>query len=529
MNSIHLHGRHTPRRMLEVSAVAAAAATVLAACTSQSSTASGNGGRPTLKMAVVFLPSSLDPAKGIDAVFSFVETLTQVDDKGQAVPLLLAKAPERKDAKTWVLTLRKGVTFQNGTTATAKIVAAALNRDVKLGDQAKAELPGAVFTATGDDQVTVTTPQPQTRLPFALADRAFGIYDEPVVAKAGSALDALAGKGVFTAPYAVTAFKANGMRLTAYNKYWQGKPALSGVQVTHVADGQARVAAVESGQVDIADGANAPDVVETLKGRSDVALKLSDVPLNILKLYFNPSAGALKDTSVRQALAYGLNYTELATKFTGGVGEATSGLLPNGYPLAVPIQENDAAKAATLLDAAGWKTGSGGIRTKGGTQLAVNLLIYNERPVFKPLSIGIQSELRKIGVKVNIVTQPFDFKMYDDASKWNLALYNDYSLSPNGMPDAYLGSCLGSKGSGNHWHIADPALDQLLATLPTATTQAQRKTGLTAVQSHVWNHGYVSAVAFVKDGAVVAKNWSTYTPGSGYQQQEWTWKTAPSS
>jgi ABC-type oligopeptide transport system substrate-binding subunit len=69
-----------PRRML--AAAAAVGATTLAACTSPSSTASGSGGRPTLKMAAVFLPSSLDPAKGIDAVFSFVETLTQVDDKG---------------------------------------------------------------------------------------------------------------------------------------------------------------------------------------------------------------------------------------------------------------------------------------------------------------------------------------------------------------------------------------------------------------------------------------------------------------
>lgn len=529
MNSNPPYRSRRSRRMLTAAAVATAAATVLAACTSPSSTTSGSGGRGTLKVAAVFLPTSLDPAKGIDAVFSFVETLTQVNDKGEAEPFLLSKAPERKDAKTWVLTLRSGVTFQNGHAATAKIVAAALNRDVKLGEQAKTELPGAVFTATGDDQITVTTPQPQNLLPYALADRAFGIYDEPVVAKAGTALNALAGKGVFTAPYAITAFNANAMKLTAYDKYWQGKPALSGVQVTHVADGQARVAAVESGQVDIADGANAPDAVEAIKGRSDLKLKLSDVPLLTLKLYFNPSTGVLKDTSVRQALAYGLDYTQLATKFTSGVGEATHSLLPDDYPLSVATQTTDTAKAAKLLDAAGWKTGSDEIRVKDGKKLTVNVLSYNERPVFKPLSIGIQSQLKKIGVNVNIVTQPYDDKMYDDASKWDLALYNDYSLAPNGVPDTYLGTFLGSKGSGNHWHIADTTLDSLLTTLTTATTEAQRKTDLAAVQKYVWNHAYVSAVAFVKDGAAVGKNWSTYTPGSGYQQQEWTWKTAPSS
>jgi peptide/nickel transport system substrate-binding protein len=514
------------RSRLRMVAAAAAGASVLAACTSPASMSAS--GPATLKLAALFLPSSLDPAKGIDAIFAFVETLTHVDDRGNVVPFLLTKAPERTDAKHWILTLRKGVTFQDGHPMTAGVVAAALNREMKLSDEAKTELPGAVFTATGDDRVTVATPVPENLLPGALADPAFAVYDEPVVTAAGTLADALVGKGVFTAPYAITAFSENAMKLTAYANYWQGKPALSGVQITHVPDGQARVAAVESGQVDIADGANAPEVLAAVKGHNDVKVRLSDVPLDILKLYLNPSTGPLKDTAVRQALALGLDYNQLATEFTGGVGEATSGLLPNGYPMSVPVQRTDPARAATLLDAAGWKAGPDGIRAKNGQKLTVNLLIYNERPVFKPLSIGIQSMLKKIGVGVNIITQPFDYKMYD-ATKWNLALYNDYSLAPSGIPDTYMGTYLGSKGSGNYWHIADDTLDGLLAKLSRATTEPQRKAGIAAVETYVWDHAYVSAVAFVKDAAVVGKNWSTYTPDVGYQQQSWTWTTAPAS
>lgn len=520
----------SPRRRRRVAGVAIAAivgASALAACGS-SATAS-SGGRPVLRVAAVFLPSFLDPAKGIDAVFSFVETLTQVNDQGQAVPFLLAAAPRQQDPTHWMVTLRSGVSFQDGHAMTAQIVAAAMNREVAQSDQAKSELPGAVFTATGAEEITVTTAKPEALLPYDLADRAFAVYDEPVLAAAGSAPNALANKGVFTAPYAITSFTEQGMTLASYDNYWQGKPALGGVRVSYVPDGQARLAAVESGQVDIADSANEPDIVTALKGRSDVKLKLSDVPLLMLKLYLNPASAPLNDTSVRRALALALDYRSLATQFTNGVGEVATSLLPSSYPLATPVQTTNVAQAKQLLDTAGWTTGADGTRSKNGKPLTITLLSYNERPVFKPLSIGIQSMLKQIGVTVNIVTQPFDYKMYDDPNSWNMALYNDYSISPTGSPDSYFGTYLSSNSSGNYWHISDSTLDGLLATLAAATTPAARTAAAAAVQHYGWDHAYVAAVAFVKDGAVVSKNWANYVPGSGYQQQEWTWQIAPSS
>lgn len=523
------------RRRLYGAAAAAAAGTLLAACGTSTSTSTstsataGSGSRPTLKIAAVFLPSSLDPAKGIDAVFSFAETLTQTNDQGQAVPLLLASAPTRQRPTTWLLTLRSGVTFQDGHAMTADIVAAAMNREMKLSSEAQSDLPGAVFTASGANQVTVTTPTQQNLLPYALADRAFAVYDEPVVAAAGTASAALANKGVFTAPYAITSFTEKGMTLTSYDKYWQGTPKLAGVQVTYVANAQTRLAAVESGQVDVADGANNPDIVEALKGRSDVKLNLSDEPLLTLKLYFNPTTGPFTDTSVRHAVALALDYSSLATQYTAGTGSPADSLLPASLAQHVTSQRTDTAQAAALLDAAGWKAGADGIRSKDGKQLALNLLIYNERPVFKPLSIGIKTQLAKIGVTVNIIAQPFSYTMYDNAGSWNLALYNDYSISPTGVPDSYMSTYLATGGSGNHWHISDPALDALLASVAHATSEADRKTYLAQIQHYVFDHGYLADVAFVRDGYVVNKQWSSFAADAGFQQQEWTWQTAPSS
>jgi peptide/nickel transport system substrate-binding protein len=507
--------------------LAMAAVLTAAGCTSGTSgTAAAGGGRPTLKVAAIYMPSAIDPAKGIDALFSFVETLTKVNDQGVVTPFLLTALPTRTDSTHWVLTLKPGVTFQDGHPMDAATVAAGMNRGVKLSDDGKASLPGAVFSATGPLQITVDTGTAQPLLPYTLTDPAFAVYDEPVVAAAGTAPDALAGKGVFTAPYAITSFTARGMDLTSYDKYWQGKPALSGVKVTYVADALARAAAVESGQADMADGANAPDVVQAVSGRTDVSLKLSDVPVVRDALYFNPSTGPFTDVNVRRAVAMALNYSDLGSKFTGGIGGPATGLTPSSNALAAPTQKTDAAQAGQLLDAAGWTVGGDGVRSKDGQRLSLALLIYNERPEMKPLSIGIQTMLKQIGVDTKITTQPYDPKMYDNAKKWNLALFNEYSISSTSAPDAYFAQDLSSHGGSNYWHIADPRLDKLLADLPAAT---DRKSALAAVQQYIWDNSYVVIVSYSKDGALVSKKWQSYTPDDGYALGEWTWQTAPGS
>jgi peptide/nickel transport system substrate-binding protein len=524
----------TPGRSLAVAAVAAMLLS-LVACTSSlannnASSSSSTTSRPVLKIATAFMPSSLDPAEGASwAVYSFLETLTQTNAQGQVVPFLLTKAPQQSDPTHWKLTLRAGVTFQDGHAMTAKIVAAAMNRTMKLNDVAQSELPGAVFAATGPEQITVTTPRAEYLLPYALADSTFGVYDEPVVAAAGTAPAALVGKGVFTAPYSITSFSLTGMTFKAYDKYWQGTPALSGVDVTLVTDDQARLAAVQSGQVDIADDMNSPDVTQTLHGAQGVQLNLSSLPFNAARIYFNPSTAPFNDETVRRAVTLALNYNSLATQFTGRTGEPADGLLPSDYSLTVPTQTFNLAEAEHLLSSDGWAVGPNGIRVKGGKQLKVTLLTYNERPVFQPLSIGIQTMLAKAGIAVNIVSEPYSDNMYSDASRWNLALYMNDAISRNGVPDSYIADLLTSKGSGNYWHMSDPTLDGMFNTLSHATTPIARKADLTNIQKYVWSHAYVVSVAFFKDGSVVSSKYMpSYRPDVGYEQEEWDWRTKPS-
>lgn len=496
------------------------------ACSTQAASP-GAQGKATLRVAAMFLPTSLDPTRGIDAVFSFVETLTRVDDAGNAVPFLLAEQPVQEGERSWKLTLKPNITFQNGKAADAAAVVASLTRSMKQSLAAKASLPGAVFEKTGPLEFTATTPRPSPLLPFALADPAFAVHDAAVADAAGKDPAALAGKGAFTAPYAVVSMTAREMTLEPYADYWQGTPKLKEIVVTHVREASARVAAVQSRQVDVADGANVPDVLTSIEGRKDADLKLSSVPLSSVKMYFNQKAAPLDELPVRQAIALGLDYDALATDFTGGVAEPAHSLLPDSYAHTVPTQHTSLDQAGALLDQAGWVLGSSGVRERDGRPLTLTLLGYTERSEMKPLSVGIQSQLEKLGVKVKIVNQPFDYKMYDDLDAWDMALYSDYSISPTGSPDAYTATFLSTTGEGNFWKVGDAELDRLLSDVVVETDAAKREDLLAKIQHQAFDKAYVVVVAFEKDGALVGPDWESYVPAYGYQYAMWDWTTAP--
>lgn len=232
---------------------------------------------------------------------------------------------------------------------------------------------------------------------------------------------------------------------------------------------------------------------------------------------------------MRQAIAQALDYNELAANFTGGTAEAATGILPPGYPLLVDTQVTAVAKAQSLLRSDGWTPGSDGTLQKNGAPLSVRLLIYTERPLLAPLALGIQTMLERIGMRVSIVSVPYTKTMYSDPSDWNLTIYHYYAISATGVPDPYYAEEFGTGGAINDWHIADPHLDMLIATLSAAPNPSERKTAITNLQEYMWQQAYVVDVAYAQVGALVTKQWSNYKSGVGDQQGFWDWQTAPNS
>jgi peptide/nickel transport system substrate-binding protein len=87
---------------------------------------------------------------------------------------------------------------------------------------------------------------------------------------------------------------------------------------------------------------------------------------------FELQHGALRDPVVRRALRLATDRATILAKVRHGVGTLTDTVIPpaHRFHLAAPLIPFDVAAANTLLDGAGWKRGSDGIRAKNGERLA---------------------------------------------------------------------------------------------------------------------------------------------------------------
>ena len=122
---------------------------------------------------------------------------------------------------------------------------------------------------------------------------------------------------------------------------------------------------------------------------------------------FNP---AIQDRTVRQAIAYAVDRDRVNEISSRGTSFTGHGILPNYYKdfYEQPADDYpyDPEKAKQMLDAAGWKPGSDGIREKGGQRLASTCMCGPRPRPTSPPRASSRRWRRQIGVdfKVQVVS-----------------------------------------------------------------------------------------------------------------------------
>ncbi len=291
------------------------------------------------------------------------------------------------------------------------------------------------------------------------------IYDGSLIA--GGAL-------VGTGPWKLVSNKGGVVRLTRYDRYWGGKPAIADVEFVYEPDAAIALREAKRGDLDIIpalipahwpEQANAPGIVAAFH-----PLELNTPRLRYLA--FNPARAPLDDPRVRHALALLIDRRAISKRvFDGLVRPALWPLWPGGLisgpEAAVP--DFDPAAAAKLLDAAGWTdSDKDGIRDQGGKQLRL-LMLGGEKPTPKDLS-GLPQKLprdyfieaaRRVGVVIDVKTggESWLEKKRGEAS-WDLL-----ELSWGGMVDADPSAVLAH---------ASPRIDRALDALAAAWDPAER-------------------------------------------------------
>jgi peptide/nickel transport system substrate-binding protein len=368
-------------------------------------------------------PPTLDPHASPSAVTyqviaSVTENLLYRGPDGKLQPWLAESWTPAKDGRGATFKLRKDVKFHDGTPFNAEAVKFNFDRIVdpkfKAGG-ARAQLAGYAGSKVLDEftvQVSFETPY----APF-LAYAAAGtlsIVSPKSVRESG---DLVHTKPIGTGPFMMKEYVAKDhatmVKNPAYNRKapWSdrtGPPMLDAVTWKFIPEHGTRVTTLESGETQgIYIGVGAQSLPRLEK---DAALRIEKAPWpGVPRIWLlNTTKAPFDDVKVRRAVNYAIDKDALlSTVFKGIALKAFAPLtaamlddpaLRQAYPF-------DPGKAKALLDEAGWKPGSDGIRTKGGQRLEIvlNAIEYGGGP--DPTAQLIQASLNDVGVDVKIKAQ----------------------------------------------------------------------------------------------------------------------------
>jgi peptide/nickel transport system substrate-binding protein len=112
-----------------------------------------------------------------------------------------------------------------------------------------------------------------------------------------------------------------------------------------------------------------------------------------------------QDERVRQALAHAVNIPAMVKYILYGHGIQSAGIFtPQMWffnPNVTPFEYNP-AKAAALLDEAGWARGTDGFRTKDGQRFSFTLISNSGNEIRKDIAALVQDGFRELGIEVKV-------------------------------------------------------------------------------------------------------------------------------
>ncbi|MGH3980618.1 MAG: ABC transporter substrate-binding protein [Pseudonocardiaceae bacterium] len=433
--------------------VAAVVVLVLAAAPTA---AAQQPGTTTLRVASTQSVDSLNPflaisASGAELGRLMYEFLTTYDPRTQRpVPALAESWSVSADRLTWTYTIRSGARWSDGRPITARDVAFTYNLMLRDADArtANGNFVAAFDSVTVPDDRTVVV---RTRTPQAT----MLALDIPIVPEhVWANVDSIGDYGndampvVGSGPFVLTEYVPEQfITLRANDRYWRGRPAVDEVQFVMFTNTDAAVQALRNGEVDLigagsTSGGMTPAQFEALAGEPDVTRNRA-IGRRFFELAINPGAAtregvpigdghpALADVRVRQAIAAAIDRAALVRRLLDGYGQPGTSIVPPVYPAfhwspSGTQLRQDIAAANRMLDTAGYRRGSDGVRVgPDGRELRLRLTGRGERAEDARIGQFVRGWLAELGIAV----EP---RMVSDSALDEMTTVGRYDLAVSG-------------------------------------------------------------------------------------------------
>ena len=353
-------------------------------------------------------PYSFRPPPGIHSELTGLvyDTLFLDPYTEEPIPWLATEASASSDARNWTVTLRDGVTWQDGEEFTAEDVAFTYdyykegpsNRyshhasEVPVVESAEALDPSTVEFTCADpcptlDLITLAD------LPI-LPEHIWENVDDP---------QTYTELPVGTGPYRLTEYvEDQSYRFEANEDYFLGPPAVQEIDMPIVPDPSSMFLALESGQVDTVTRNVPPELEERLGEAENVELVEGD-RFSSLFYIFNAERPPLDQQEFRRALDLAIDRQALVDTVLLGSGRVGSPSFMHPDSVWYEPQEAsfDPEQARTLLDGAGISDSDGdGIRESDGEPVSLSVIVSANDPQQLRTAELITQQLGEIGVEL---------------------------------------------------------------------------------------------------------------------------------
>ncbi|MGN0356327.1 MAG: ABC transporter substrate-binding protein [Blautia sp.] len=398
---------------------------------------------------VVTMPTTSEPESGFDPAYGWgagehvhepliQSTLTTTTKDLKIEKDLATDFSVSEDGMKWTVKIRDDAKFTDGTPVTAQDVAFTYNNckekssvnDFSMLNQA---------VATNDTTVEFQMAKPFSIWPYTMA--IVGIVPE-------HAYDESYGQNpVGSGRYIMKQWdKGQQVIFEANPDYYGEAPKMKKVTILFMEE-DAALAAAMAGQVDVAHTA-ASYSDQSIDGYELISVQSVDnrgfnMPCSEPQEKDGVTYGNIftADINVRRAINIGINRDELIENVLNGCGTKAYSVCDKmpWYNEECEV-EYDQEEALKLLEEAGWKEGSDGIREKDGVKAELNLMFPSSDSVRQAIAEDVSNQLKALGIQVTTEGVGWDVA-YDKAESqplvwgWGahtpMELYNIYHTLPD--------------------------------------------------------------------------------------------------
>ncbi len=308
------------------------------------------------------------------------------------------------------------------------------------GSQRAGTLNQDIASVEVKDPQTVVFTLKSNNCPFVINDCVYGVVAKHLfgsVAPKDMRTSQYSMNPVGTGPFKFKEYKTGDhVTLTGNPDYHRGATALDTYIYKVVPNSTILVQQLKTGEVDY--GTVQPDLYDDMKKQTNVNVVDYDTfGFTYFGYNLDPAKTTLfQDVKVRQALFYAVDRESIVKKLFNGLGQVAVGTMPVLSWAYAPEKITtkytyDTKKAEQMLDDAGWKKGSDGIRAKDGKRFSFSmwtnagnktregyLLVLQEG--WKNIGVEMKPQFEEFSVYLDRINKNFDFEMFLVGFSWGV-------------------------------------------------------------------------------------------------------------